>query len=127
MPTIEIIDRLKQATIDLLWVSESDYPFQIVVWNEKEINSMLFPSCDDEEIEVISLNDFFAPVLKIEDWYEAEELATVDRYKVLFQAIESNLTEVQIFRIGIVEIDVYIVGKTPDGDVVGLQTTIVET
>jgi Nuclease A inhibitor-like protein len=125
--TIEIIDRLKQATIDLLWVSESDYPFEIVVWSNKEIDSMLFPPCDDKEIKVISLNDFFAPALRVEAWYEAEELATVDRYKLLFQTIESSLTEIQVFRLGIVEIDVYIVGKTPDGDVVGLQTKIIET
>jgi hypothetical protein len=125
--TIEIIDRLKQATIDLLWVSESDYPFEIVVWSNKEIDSMLFPPCDDKEIKVISLNDFFAPALRVEAWYEAEELATVDRYKLLFQTIESNLTEVQVFRIGIVEIDIYIVGKTPERDVIGLQTKIIET
>jgi hypothetical protein len=125
--TIEIIDRLKQATIDLLWVSESDYPFEIVMWSNKEIDSMLFPPCDDKEIKVISLNDFFAPALRVEAWYEAEELATVDRYKLLFQTIESSLTEIQVFRIGIVEIDVYLVGKTPDGDVVGLQTKIIET
>jgi hypothetical protein len=125
--TIEIIDRLKQATIDLLWVSESDYPFEIVMWSNKEIDSMLFPPCDDKEIKVISLNDFFAPALRVEAWYEAEELATVDRYKLLFQTIESSLTEIQVFRLGIVEIDVYIVGKTPDGDVVGLQTKIIET
>jgi hypothetical protein len=125
--TIEIIDRLKQATIDLLWVSESDYPFEIVMWSNKEIDSMLFPPCDDKEIKVISLSDFFAPALRVEAWYEAEELATVDRYKLLFQTIESSLTEIQVFRIGIVEIDVYLVGKTPDGDVVGLQTKIIET
>jgi hypothetical protein len=125
--TIEIVDRLKQATLDLLWVSESDYPFQIVVWSDKEINSKLFPTYSDEDIKFISLDHFFAPALKVEDWYGLEELATVDRYKLLLQTIESNLTEIQVFRLGAIEVDVYIVGKTPDGDVIGLKTTIVET
>ena len=108
MNTIEVIDRLKQATLDLLWVSESDYPFQIVVWSEKEIDSRLFPTYADEDIKVISLDDLFAPALKIEDWYGLEELATVDRYQLLLQTIESNLTEVQVFRLGEIEFDVYI-------------------
>jgi Nuclease A inhibitor-like protein len=125
--TQEIIDLLKQTTIDLLWVSESDYPFQIVTWSDKVIDSRLFPTCPDEDIEVISLDDFFAPALRVEDWYEAEELATVDRYKLLLQTIDSSLAEIRVFRLGEIEIDLYIVGKTPDGDVIGLQTTIVET
>jgi hypothetical protein len=135
MSTEEIIDRLQQATVDLLWMSESDYPFQIVRWSDKEINSMLFPDRTDEDIKMISLDDFFAPALKVEDWYETEELATVDRYKLLLEIIKSNLTELKVFRIGSIlpgrdsanEIDIYIVGKTPSGDIIGLQTRIVET
>jgi hypothetical protein len=135
MSTEEIIDRLKQTTADLLWISESDYPFQIVVWSNKEINSMLFPDRIDDDIKVISLDDFFAPALKVEDWYGLEELATVDRYKLLLETINANLTELKVFRIGSIlpgrgsakEIDLYIVGKTPSGDALGLQTTSVET
>jgi Nuclease A inhibitor-like protein len=127
MSTKEIIDLLKQNTVDLLWISESDYPFQIVVWSDNEINSMLFSDRANEKIEMISLDDFFAPALEVEDWYEIEELATVDRYKLLLETIKSNLTELKVFRIGSLEIDLYIVGKTPSGDIIGLQTTIVET
>jgi hypothetical protein len=127
MSTAEIIDRLKQTTADLLWISESDYPFQIVVWSDKEINLMLFPDRANEKIEMISLDDFFAPALEVEDWYGLEELATVDRYKLLLETINANLTDLKVFRIGSIEIDLYIVGKTPSGDIIGLQTTIVET
>jgi hypothetical protein len=127
MSTAEIIDRLKQTTADLLWISESDYPFQIVVWSDKEINLMLFPDRANEKIEMISLDNFFAPALEVEDWYGLEELATVDRYKLLLETINANLTDLKVFRIGSIEIDLYIVGKTPSGDIIGLQTTIVET
>jgi Nuclease A inhibitor-like protein len=125
--TAEIIIQLQQASADLLWLSESDYPFEIVSWDKGiELTSLaLFK--DAKAVESSSLAEFFAPALVVEDWYEAEELATVDRYKLLLQTIESNLTELQFFRIGSVEIDVYIIGKTPDGDMVGLKTTIVET
>jgi hypothetical protein len=129
--TAEIIDRLKQATTDLRWSSESDYPFEIVSW---ELGIELTPSDlfsniydTDLEIESISLTDLFEPVLSIEDWYEQAELDLVDRYTNLLDSINNNLAEVQVFRVGEVEIDIYIIGKTPTGDIIGLKTRSVET
>jgi Nuclease A inhibitor-like protein len=131
LTTATIIDRLKQATTDLLWSSESDYPFEIVTWEPGiELNpSDLFSNIYDTDlaIESMDLADLLAPVIAVEDWYEAEELALVDRYQKLLQSIESNLSEVQVFRVGEVEIDIYIIGKTPTGDIVGLKTLSVET
>jgi Nuclease A inhibitor-like protein len=131
MTTAEIIDRLKQATADLLWASESDYPFEVMTWERgvEMTPTALFKelAAPNMAIKIISLADFFAPVLTTEDWYGAEELATVDRYANLAQTIESNLTEVQVFRLGEIEISVYIIGKTPDGDLIGLKTQAIET
>jgi hypothetical protein len=129
--TAEIIDRLKQATTDLLWSSESDYPFEIVSWEPgiELTPTDLFSNIYDTDlaIESIPLTDLFEPVLTIEDWYEDAELALVDRYKNLLDSINTNLSEVQVFRVGEVEIDVYIIGKTPTGDIIGLKTQSVET
>ncbi len=129
--TAKIIDRLKQATTDLLWSSESDYPFEIVSW---ELGIELTPSDlfsniydTDLAIKSITLTDLFEPVLTIEDWYEQAELELVDRYTHLLDSINNNLSEVQVFRVGEVEIDIYIIGKTPTGDIVGLKTRSVET
>ena len=131
MTTAEIIDRLRQATVDLLWSSESDYPFEIVTWEHgSELNpTTLFHDREQPQqpIETIPLADFFAPVLTVEDWYQAAEIKQVDRYTELLHTIESHLTEVLVFRIGEVEIAIYIVGKTPTGDLVGLKTHVVET
>ena len=129
--TVEIIDRLKQATTDLLWSSESDYPFEIVTW---ELGVELTPTDlfsniydTDLAVESITLTDLFEPALTIEDWYEQAELDLVDRYTNLLDAINTNLAEVQVFRVGEVEIDIYIIGKTPTDDIVGLKTLSVET
>jgi hypothetical protein len=129
--TPEILDLFKQATTDLLWPSESDYPFEIVTW-ERGIEltpTALFSELEQPNIsiETITLTALFNPVLTVEDWYEADELAQVSRYIDLLQAIDSHLSDVQVFRVGEVEIAIYIVGKTPDGDVVGLKTYVVET
>ena len=129
--TAEIIDRLTQATVDLLWSSESDYPVEIVTWSQgtQLTPEALVGDSDDAnlEIESMTLTDLFAPILAIEDWYEAAELAQVDRYTNLLQAIDTNLADVQVFRVGEVEMAIYIVGKTAAGDLVGLKTHVVET
>jgi Nuclease A inhibitor-like protein len=129
--TTKIIDRLKQATTDLLWSSESDYPFEVVSWEPgiELTPSDLFSNIYDTElaIESIPLTDLFEPVLTIEDWYEDAELALVDRYTNLLDSINTNLSEVQVFRVGEVEVDIYIIGKTPTGDIIGLKTRSVET
>ena len=130
MPTAEILDLFKQTTADLLWSSESDYPFEIVTW-ERGVDitplTLFSKLAPDLSIEQITLADLFAPVLTVEDWYEADELAQVQRYTELRHAIETNLTDVAVFRVDEVEIAIYIVGKTPDLDVVGLKTHVVET
>jgi hypothetical protein len=125
--TAEIVTQLERLIIDLYWVSESDCPFQVVIWDEKDLNKLLSSTSANEEIETISLADFFAPALVVEDWYEEEELATIDRYKKLLNAIEFHLNNVKVFRVGKIEIDVYILGKTATRDVIGLQTQVVET
>jgi Nuclease A inhibitor-like protein len=131
MTTAEIIDRLQQASANLFWSSESDYPFEIMTWERgtEMTTPALFPDLimTDPQVETTTLTDFLAPALTTEDWYEEEELATVDRYQDLFQSIETHLTDVRVFRIGECEITIYIVGKTPDGDIIGLKTQSVET
>jgi Nuclease A inhibitor-like protein len=129
--TAAIIDRFKQATTDLLWSSESDYPFEVVSWEPgTELNpSDLFSNIYDTDlaIESIALLDLFEPVLTIEDWYEQAELDLVDRYTNLLDLINTNLSQVEVFRVGEVEIDIYIIGKTPTGNIIGLKTRFVET
>ncbi len=130
MTTAEIIDRLQQATTDLVWTSESDYPFEVVTWSkDTEPNpTTLFKDLHpDTTIETTTLQDFFAPALQSEDWYGEEEKATIDRYQTLVDTLASNLSDVVVFRVGEVELTVYIVGKTSDRDLVGLKTQVVET
>ena len=41
--------------------------------------------------------------------------------------VETQLTDVQVIRIGTISIDMYIVGKTADGAWAGVYTSVVET
>lgn len=135
MTNENIVTQLKQASQNLLWMSESEYPFEVFVWKAPENQTTLSPATilkltnhpPDTAVEEVNLDDFFVPVTQEQDWYEEAETATMRQYQNLVKTIISTLANVRVYRIGKRNIDIYIVGMTPDGDLVGLSTKTIET
>ncbi|WP_103670419.1 nuclease A inhibitor family protein [Pseudanabaena sp. BC1403] len=129
MTTKETTDRLSTLSKDLLFPSESEYPLEPFTWKSATLKPETIltrsqkPS--DTPIEAIALDDFFAPVVTDEDWFEDEDRAIAQRFRDL-QAAIATLENVQVFKVGAVEIDVYIVGAIGP-DLIGLKTTVIET
>ncbi|MFN9061295.1 MAG: nuclease A inhibitor family protein [Pseudanabaena sp.] len=129
MTAQEISDRLSQLADGLLFPSESEYPLEPFVWESTTLSSenilerSLQPS--DTTIEAIALEDFFAPVVTDEDWFEDEDRAIAQRYRDM-QGLIATLENVQVYKVGKVEIDVYIVGAIGP-DLIGLKTQVIET
>ena len=129
MTTKETTDRLSTLSKDLLFPSESEYPLEPFTWKSATLKPETIltrsqkPS--DTPIESITLEDFFAPVVTDEDWFEAEDRQVAQRFRDL-QAAIATLENVQVFRLGKIEIDVYIVGAIGP-DLIGLKTTVIET
>ena len=127
-----IIEQLKQASQGLLWLSESDYPFEIVYWQEENLTiteKLLQNSKNngDKTIETISLESFFKSATRKQDWHDRAEKEEVDRYQALVKLLQEKLTDVKVYRVGEIEIDVYILGKTESGAICGLSTKVIET
>ena len=129
MTAKEITDRLSTLSKDLLFISESEYPFETFIWKSVTLTpeTILTRShkSADTAIESITLEDFFAPVVTDEDWFEDEDREIAQRFRDL-QAAINTLENVQVFRLGKIEIDVYIVGAI-GADIVGLKTKVIET
>ena len=129
MTAKEITDRLSTLSKDLLFISESEYPFETFTWKSVTLTpeTILTRSHKpaDTAIESITLEDFFAPVITDQDWFEDDDRATARRFRDL-QAAIATLENVQVFRLGKIEIDVYIVGAI-GADIVGLKTKVIET
>ena len=124
---------LKTATKGLLYFSESDEPFDVFEWKggkgpltEKQVLGFSGHEANTP-VEKVSLEKFFAGLTKEEHWHGDKEKATVKRYQGLLAVINEHLTEPQVFRVGEVEIVVYVVGKAEEGAWVGVKTTAVET
>ncbi len=127
----ELINILTEATGDLRWMSESDYPFQVFVWEERELTAEQLREktghAPDSPLETKELEQFFAPALREYDWHDEEDKETVRRYRSLGQTLQYYLSDIRVYRLGEVEIDVYIIGKTRLGNLAVLATKAVET
>ena len=129
MNPIETVDHLSTMCEGLLFPSESDYPLEAVRWRAATLTTETILTRShkpaDTSIEAIALEEFFALVTTDQDWFEDEDREIAQRFRDL-QAAIATLENVQVFRVGKIEIDIYIVGAIGT-DVVGLKTTVVET
>jgi len=128
----EITKELREATDDLLWMSESDYPFEVVVWEgvttitEKLLRERA-GAPEEAPVETKSMEEFFRVAAGDQVWHSAQEQATARRYRRLVEVIEKHLAEVRVYRIGEINLVVLIVGRSRRGTLLGLQTRVVET
>ncbi|TYQ28078.1 nuclease [Pseudanabaena sp. UWO311] len=129
MTATEISDRLTKLSEGLLFPSESEYPLEPFTWKSATLNrkTILTQSGKPAKtpIKEISLEELFAPVVTDQDWFEDADREIAQRFRDLQTAI-ATLENVQVFRLGKVKIDVYIIGAIGN-DLVGLKTTVVET
>ena len=130
--TDSIAIQLKQASEGLLFLSETDAPFEVISWQTQE---QLTPTKllelterpPDAPVELRTVDEFFAIATQEEDWHDEEERETVKRFQNLVSVLKQNLSQLQVYRVGSINIDVYIVGLTPGGGWAGLSTKLVET
>jgi hypothetical protein len=130
--TDPIAAQLQEASNGLLFLSETDAPFEVIscqtqgeLTPAKLLQLMNHPP--DAPVEVVSVDEFFAIATQEEDWHDEEERETVKLFQNLVSVLNQNLLQWQVFRVGNTNIDAYIVGVTPSGDWTGLSTKLVET
>ncbi len=131
-----IVDTLEQASRDLLFMSESEYPFEAFFWqaenqDKKDITTELISQKTAHPpnipIQFTDVDSFFAIATTEQDWHNSEDRDTVSKYQNLVKVIKENLIDIKVARLGDIEIDVYIIGKTSDFNFAGLSTKVIET
>ncbi len=128
--------QLEDACEDLWWSSESDYPIQ-VVWQPQvdaqaedqdgSIDQWLASLHPEDAIETVDFDDFFARSLTPKSWHTPEDQAQINRLTQLHNLLTSELSHLQVYRCGEIEVAVYVLGYSDDGILSGVQTTLVET
>jgi hypothetical protein len=124
---------LRTASSGLLFPSESEYPFEVFVWKDdaRDIDEgallRLAGRPAGATVERVGLDRFFRNAVAKNDWNDERERTVARRFQDLLRVLKSSLSDVRVFRVGAIEIEVYIVGQTPDGDWAGLRTKVIET
>ncbi|MBE9052352.1 nuclease A inhibitor family protein [Nostocales cyanobacterium LEGE 11386] len=132
--TNEITKKLRQASDDLLMMSESDYPFEVFLWsnqaredltNQKILELTNHPQ--DTSIETVEIDELFRNCAEEKEWHDEIQKQNVQKFQSLVKTLKDNLTDIKVYRLGTIDIDVYVVGKTLSGDLAGVSTKLIET
>lgn len=133
----DVVASLREAVKGLLYMSESDEPFEVVSWpggGSLGITTMdaktilkLTGNKPRTPVETVTLEDFFRELVKEEEWHGEEERADAKKYRRLLEILKSELAEPRVWRLGEVEVEIVILGRTHDGWWVGVKTRAVET
>jgi Nuclease A inhibitor-like protein len=130
--TKALIQQIATAVTDLNWSSETDAPFEVMAWPL----STATPSASqvleqahlapEAVVETLDLDTFFEPT-QPQDWHSPEEQAIAKQFQTLQSLLHQTLEDIQVFRCGEIEIDIYIVGRCRKSDWIVLHTSAVET
>jgi hypothetical protein len=131
-PDQELIEQLKLATKDLLWLSETESAIEVVYWGDADnfnqdtlLQQYQHPA--ETKIAIQEFSAFFAAATKPETWHNEAEQAEVVKYQNLVNLMTENLTDLKVYLLGEIKIAVYILGQTQNKAIAGLTTLIVAT
>jgi hypothetical protein len=129
---VEVFGALQEATEGLLYMSESDYPFGVIRWDGSEQLSPEYlrrtSGADaSAKVEESDLDEFFRVAAGEQEWKDEAQLAEARKYQRLRSLLEEHLMGIKVYRIGEINIDVYVVGRSAEGNWLGISTHAVET
>ena len=127
----EILAELERAAAGLFYLSESDYPFETVCFEtgekpEPERLREMAGCGEDARVEVTSLEDFFTDASAVE-LPSGGGGACPSSFHGLVRLLRENLTDVKVYRVGEVNIPVFVLGRSASGRWLGVSTRVVET
>jgi Nuclease A inhibitor-like protein len=131
---ISIKTQIISLSADLLYLSESDEKieyFEMELSTTEKIslaNFRMFNGIRPElTIEEMESEKFFAPLIKMEDWFGDDEKKWAEDSLKLKQLLMEQTKDIQVLKVGQVEVDLYLFGKAEECKWVGLKTKVVET
>ncbi|NET78949.1 nuclease A inhibitor family protein [Okeania sp. SIO1F9] len=134
LTNLEIFEQLDELVKGLLWMGESDYPFEAFIWEfgegillNNEIVLKITKHSLETTVKVIEFEVFFRLVMIERNWHNAQESEVVRKYQKLVSMMKQYLSDLKVYKVGEVRKDIYIVGKTNTEDYAGLATVSIET
>lgn len=128
----ELLAELEGASCGLYVMSESDYPFEIVYLKgaaEPDLACLreLAHEAADAPVETRTIEDFFRARIYYPGLQRGRAPLSAPSPEALLSLLSENLANLRVYRIGRINMAVLIIGKSPEGNWLGLSTRVVET
>lgn len=131
-PSANLIAQITDAAEGLFYISETDaeiLPFAGTSAEKVDREEILkqIKKTNETEIEERSFSDFFARLIEIQDWFGEEETENAKKFLRLKEVLENNIRDLKVFKVGKIELEIYVVGLDAENTFLGIQTKAVET
>jgi hypothetical protein len=128
----QLIEELERLIAGLLFMSEADYPLKTLFWKKDvEVTDTYLRgeagARVDAAVKAESVDRFFRAAVSEPDWKGEAELAVSRRYQALVRWLKENLHDPVAYRVGEIDIKVFILGRSATGNWLGISTCVVET
>ncbi|MDQ3845605.1 MAG: nuclease A inhibitor family protein [Bacteroidota bacterium] len=126
------LKKINEATTGLQYISESDFPFE-PVYLSKPTTSLpeelvrLAGQPPTALVAIVTLEQFFRPMTTNYAETTPEQKQTALRFRELQRLLQEKLANLQVYKIGRVRAEVFIIGRLNDGSYGGLKTIVIET
>ena len=128
----ELAKQIEKVAEGLYYISETDAEIFPFIGNKAQavtVEEILkeTESAADTAVEERDFNEFFARLTEMQDWFGEEETAVADKFAELKKLLEENLKDIQVFKIGKIQLNIYVVGLDSESNLIGIKTKAVET
>jgi len=127
---VACLEELEGAIAGLWYPSESDALVSLMIYADPMPNTAALGQhlgADPAKGQHQSADDFFRPVLNNPYWASAQGGHLAQKYARLRDVLNLHLTDLQSFRVGAVNVTLYLLGRHPSGCYLGVCTLVTET
>lgn len=131
---ISLKEQITTLSSALLYPSESDEPityFEMDLSTQEPIGIANFKMFNGIAPEIasteIAFEAFFKPLIEVQDWFGEDEKKWAADALSLKNLLLEKLTDMQLFKIGTIEISIFLFGKSEDHHWEGITTKVIET
>jgi hypothetical protein len=128
----ELLDEIGRRTAGLFYISETDA--EITPFSGGRVGNVtaagllrILDLPPETQIESRNFDDFFEGLTRERDWHTEADRHRIHMFRLLQASLKENLEDRHVFRIGTTRVEIFAVGRDPEGNLVGIKTMAVET
>lgn len=125
------VGQIEEIVKNLYYISETDSEiFAFVGERAEDVSAetvLKQLGRDSDPVEERNFEDFFKRLTEIHEWFGDEETRAANQFSELKEFLTNNLRDIKVFKIGEIEVDIYIVGLDKKNILKGVRTKAVET